>query len=370
MKSVMVFGGTGRVGNYVILYLVQNPSIDKLWIVCRDFSKALTIINNSIISAAINESYPRIEVIQLDLFNVSSVIKILKEKKPRIILNSTAMFSLFPFFPQIKAKQRNLGNLVSGSAHNLSQRICLLYPLMESVKESGIDTKVVNLSSSDNAHTVLSKVGLCPTVGAGTIDLTVQGVRQSVAKNMNIFMRDINVKMVAHHAIRGIFSDKIPYYIKIYNNGQDITKELKLREIISEAVDISGVETLTTLNTTNAPMTAASAVRNVLALFSDKKVSCHASGVKGIPGGFPVSLSSLGVEICPPDGLSQEEIVRINTEGMKIEGIEEIENDGTVIFTIQEQRWIKEGLGLTWDKMPLSKTREMAQELYLAYLNL
>lgn len=105
-------------------------------------------------------------------------------------------------------------------------------------------------------------------------------------------------------------------------------------------------------------------------MLSDKKVTCHASGVKGLPGGFPVRLSSLGAEVCPPDGLNQEDIVRINTEGMKIEGVEKIENDGTVIFTKQEQRWIKEGLGLNWEKMSLSKIKEMAYELYSAYKRL
>lgn len=370
MRSVMIIGGTGRVGSYAVLYLARNPAIDKLWIVCRDSLKAYTIKNNSIISAAINDAYPIVEVIQLDLFNIESTIKVLKEKNPRIILNATAMFSLYPFFPQLKAKQRSLG-YIGGFAHILPKGLCLLYPLMRAVRESGIDTKVVNLDGGpDTAHTVLAKVGLSPTVGAGTIDLTVQGIRQSVAANLNISMQDISVSMVAHHAIRRFPPDKVPYHLKIYVKGRDITEELKLDEIISEAVDTSGVETPHTLNSTNAPMTAASAVRNVLALLSDKKITCHASGVEGLPGGFPVRLSTLGAEVYPPDGLSRKDIVRINSEAMKIEGVETIENDGTVIFTEHEKKWIKEGLGLNWEKMSLSKTREMAYELYSAYQRL
>jgi len=369
-RSVMVIGGTGSIGSNAVLYLARNPFIDKLWIACRDSSKAYTIKNNSIIAAAINSTYPKIEIIQLDLFNITHTIKVLRKNEPKIILNASAMFSLYPFFPKLKAKQRSLG-LIAGFAHILPKGLCLLYPLMQAVKESGIDTKVVNLDGGpDTAHTILEKVGLSPDTGAGTIDLTVQGIRQSLAKNLNISMKDVSVKMISHHAIRRISPDKVPYYLKIYVKSKDITKELKLDEIISEAVDTSGVETLNTLNTTNAPMTAASAVRNVLALLSNKKVTCHASGVGGLPGGFPVCLSSLGAEVCPPDGLNQEDIVRINTEGMKIEGVEKIKNDGTVIFTKQERRWIKEGLGLNWEKMPLSRVKEMAYELYSAYREL
>ncbi len=369
MNSVMIIGGTGRVGSYATLYLARNPTIDKLWIVCRNSLKAYTISNNAIIAAAINDAYPAVEVIQLDLFNIDSTIKVLKEKNPCIILNATAMFSLYPFFPRLKAKQQSLG-FIAGSAHNLPQYISLLHPLMESVKKSGINTKVVNLASPDITHTILEKIGLSPTIGAGTIDLTVQGIRQSVAVSLNISMKYINVNMVAQHAIRRFPPDKVPYYLKIYVKGRDITEELKLDEIISDAVDTSGVETSSTLSTTNAPMTAASAVRNILALFSDKKVTCHASGVDGLPGGFPVRLSTLGVEVYPPDGLNREDIFKINSEGMKIEGVETIENDGTVIFTKQEQRWIREGLGLNWKIMPLSRAREMANEFFNAYQKL
>lgn len=368
-KSVMVFGGTGRVGSYAILFLARNTSVDKILFVCREPSTAYTIANNSIIAGAINGAYPKIEVVPLDLFNTSSVIKILKEKRPQIILNSAAMISLYPFFPRLKNKQRSLG-YISGSAHFLPKDLGLLYPLMEAVRESGIYPKVVNVAAPDIAPAVLEKVGLSPTVGAGTIDLTVQGVRQSVALKLDISMSNVSVQMVAQHAIRRFPPNEVPHYLRIYVKGEDITADFPLNEIIMEAVDTSGVETSRTLNVTNAPITAASAVRNVLALFSDKKIMAHASGVDGIPGGFPVELSVLGAELSLPNGLTRDEVIKINTEGMKIEGVENIEEDGTVILTEHEKRWIREGLGLNWESIPLSRLGEMANELINAYQNL
>jgi hypothetical protein len=368
-NSVMVTGGTGSVGSYAVLFLAMNPAIDKLWIVCRDSLKAHTVRNNAIIAGAIHGAYAKIEVVSLDLLNKGPIVTFLKKKKPRIVLNAAAMISIYPYFPRLKAKQKSLG-YISGSAHFLPKDLALLHPLMEAVKESGIDTKVINLAAPDIAPTVLEKVGLCPTVGAGTIDLTVQGLRQSIAGKLNISMRDVSIEMVAQHAVRRFPPERVPHYLKVYVKGDDVSDELRLNEIVSEAADTSGVETSSTPNTTNAPITAASAARNVLAMLSNGKTYCHASGVDGLPGGFPVALSSSGAEICVPNGLTREDILDMNTEGMRVEGVETIETDGTIVMTEYEQGWVREGLGLNWERIHLSRIREMADELIHSYQNL
>jgi hypothetical protein len=369
-NSVMVFGGTGRVGSYAVLFLARSPLIDKIWIVCRhSLDAAKTIKNNATIAAAIHETYPTIEILGHDLLDEESTRKMLKEQKPRIILNSAAMISLFPHFPRIKARQRELG-YISGGAHFLPKDIGLLYPLMSAVKESGIEIQVVNLAAPDIASAVLDKVGLSPTLGAGTLDLTVQGIRQSVARKLGLSMKDVQIEMVAQHAVRRFPPDQVPYFLKIYIHGEDQTGRFQLHRLVSEAADTSGVETYDSPNTTNAPITAASAVRDILALLSEKETICHASGVTGLPGGCPVSISSSKVELRPPKGLTRGDLFKMNSEAMKIEGVETIEKDGTVILTEAEQKWVREALRLHWENIPFSRLKEMAQELIGAYENL
>ena len=119
--------------------------------------------------------------------------------------------------------------------------------------------------------------------------------------------------------------------------------------------------------TSNASVTAASGVETSRCILLNTGEIRHGSGVKGIPGGTPVRLSREKIEIVLPEGVNLEEAVHVNTIGMKLDGLESIDQDGTVHFTEKECYWLEKGLGLKWKTMRLDEAGKMWPELDAAY---
>lgn len=86
-------------------------------------------------------------------------------------------------------------------------------------------------------------------------------------------------------------------------------------------------------------------------------------GRGGLLGGCPVRLSREGMKLALPREISQEEAMRINWESQRLEGIEEIENDGTVLFADESCEIMKERLGYECKTMKIEEYKERAVEL-------
>lgn len=364
-KVVMITGGAGLVGSYAVEYLARIPGIDKIIIADKNEELGHTVMNNALIGASLHNFYPDIKFVKLDLYDEKQTADLIKEIQPRVILHSGTLLSSFYYIPLIKKKIKEIGIHSHLAGHTLAKDLVLIHKLMKAVRSSGVETGVVNLSFPDDTNPVLAKVSLSPTVGAGTIDLTVQGVKKAVAGRFNIPMNNISITMVAHHALRVNPPGIVPYYLRIRLLDKDISNKFDLNELIAESNRITGIGARN-----NAPMTAASAVKNVIRFLNDIGELSHAPGVGDMPGGVPVRITSKGAEMILPEDLTLEEARRINEEGMKMDGIERVENDGTVIFTEQAIRLLREILHLNWERMKLSEAGEMARELISAYKKL
>lgn len=378
-NTVLITGGTGRVGSYAVKFLARSYGIEKIIFVGRNEDSGLTVKNNALISASLSGFYPSIEFKKINLKNIKQTSELIKKEKPDAIINTATAISLYPYFRKIKAKAKELCFIMNGDnspcAHQVIKDLAILYPLIKSIKKSGVKTHIINVAGPDTNHYILSKVNNVPIIGAGTIDLTVHGIRLVMADRLGIPMRDINVQMVAHHALRHYppyksSKIKVPYFVRIFIEDVDVTEKINIDEFVVVGNEVSGVEPTTARNKTNAPMTAASAVKNTLAILNDTREIGHASGINGSPGGTPVLLTSDGAEMFLPKGITKEEALRINTEGMRLEGIERVKNDGTIVFTQIQTRWLEEALNLSWREVKLANIQERAQELSSSYQDL
>ncbi len=77
---------------------------------------------------------------------------------------------------------------------------------------------------------------------------------------------------------------------------------------------------------------ASSQCKHALALLNDSKILSLAPAPGGLPGGYPIRLGADGAKLALPDGITEEEAIRLNLEGQKRDGIEEIKRDGTIVF--------------------------------------
>lgn len=367
--KIIITGATGEVGTYASLFMARLGAADHLYIASRNPHKAANVFYNSQVNAVMRGQKTKVEPLALDIPNVDKTAEELLRIKPTVILNSAAAMSLYPFFPAMRRRQRKMG-MIPGFAHTLPKDMALLWPLMRAVKMAVPDTIIVNLAAPDIASTILSPVGLAPNVGAGTLDSTVHGVKLGIAKYLNLPPHCVEVRMISHHAIRRHPAKEVPFILRVYVKGEDYTHRFDQEQLcgfIDHATDITGVETMNTPVTSNASVTAASGVETSRCILLNTGEIRHGSGVKGIPGGTPVRLSREKIEIVLPEGVNLEEAVHVNTIGMKLDGLESIDQDGTVHFTEKECYWLKKGLGLKWKTMRLDEAGKMWPELDAAY---
>jgi len=367
--KIIITGSTGTVGTYASLFMARLGAADHLYIASRTPEKAATVFYNSQVNAVMRGQKTLVEPLTLNIPDVEETAEKLLRIKPTVILNCAAAMSLYSFFPAMRRRQRKMG-MIPGFAHTLPKDMALLWPLMKAVKMAVPDTVVVNFAAPDIASVILTPVSLAPTVGAGTLDSTAHGVKLGIAIHLGLPPHCVEVRLVAHHAIRRYPAKEVPFILRITVNGEDYTRRFDQEQLdgfIDHATDITGVETMNTPVTNNASVTAASGAETSRCILLNTGEIRHGSGVKGMPGGTPVRLSRKEVEVALPEGVTFEEAVHVNTIGMKLDGLESVDQDGTVHFTEKECYWLENGLGLNWKTMRLEETEKMWPELDAAY---
>jgi hypothetical protein len=235
---------------------------------------------------------------------------------------------------------------------------------MQAVKQAGIDTYVINCSYNDCVSPVLSKVGLAPLCGGGNAGLYIPRIKQFVSKEIGVPMRDITIYLYAHHGLASsLFT--APYLIKIYAYDRDITQQFpksKIKEFMQPFVkERMGAWRAVPLN----QHVAAAFAKIIRAIYGDTKEVCFVTGPHGLPGGYMGRLSyEKGVEIILPNGITLEDAVKANEECGRVgDGIEQIKDDGTVVFTEKAVKIYREELGYECEELKIKESEERAKEL-------
>jgi hypothetical protein len=97
-------------------------------------------------------------------------------------------------------------------------------------------------------------------------------------------------------------------------------------------------------------------------LFDTKELD-HSPRPNGLPGGYPVRLSSNGVEIFLHDDLSLDDAIKINTESQIFKGVESIEDDGSVVLTDKSAGIFKELLDFDCKVCTMKNVESKSNEL-------
>lgn len=78
-------------------------------------------------------------------------------------------------------------------------------------------------------------------------------------------------------------------------------------------------------------------------------------------------MSAKGAEVVVPEGLTLQEAIRINQEAQKYDGIERIEDDGTVVLTEKSHRIMREILQYDRQRFGIEESEARAKELRELY---
>lgn len=361
-KTVMVIG-LGLIGNHALEFLARTLGVER--IVTADIAPdGQSKTNNAMLGAAQMGYTPEFEFIQLDLFNKDQTATILNRVKPKVILSCATLQSYWvisqlppPIYSRLKFE--------CGYGPWTPMHVTLNYKLMQAVKIAGIETHVVTAAFPDATNPVLGKVGLAPTVGLGNLDNFPMGIKKLVAQKMKVPETAVTVYLIGHHILRTAIKyignvETPPFCLRIFVDNQDVSKGFDLLQLLID-------ETKFVKGWRNDSKVASSGVKNVLGILNNTGQLTHAPGPRGLVGGYPIRLSRKGAEVVLPPGMTLEEAVKINEQGQVYDGIERIEDDGTVVLTDKAVQGMKEILGYSYKRTRIEENEARAKELSSLY---
>jgi hypothetical protein len=351
--------GLGGVGSWVLELLARTEGIS--YVVGADLNEewGRRKVYNVAAGAILQGYYPRLEFVPLDLRDVAAAAETIARLQPRLIFNCATLQTWW-VRKQLPAEITARLN-EAGAGPWMPNHLALSRKLMLAVQASGWQGHVINSGIADISNVVLAKRGLAPTIGLGNIDLLVPVLQMGVAARLGVPTRNVGVYAVFHHFHTSYFRHHAegapPYFLRLMVGDQDVTAQFDTDRLLHEvSQDRFSGELLN-------PIVAASGVKNALALLRDIGLLTHSPGPQGLPGGYPVRLSAAGAQVVLPAGLTMEQALDINTGGQRADGVERIEDDGTVIYTDKAVQVMKEVMGYDLEPLKFDECDERAQEL-------
>jgi len=243
----------------------------------------------------------------------------------------------------------------------------LVYKLMQAVRQTGQKITVLNAIYPDVINPVLAKIGLAPTTGLGDLANNIPALRMSLADLLHQPLEVVDVRLVMARYVSywttRVNRKNLPFHLTVLVNGEDQTPLLDQETVFNPLRTtwkrLGGVPGLL--------MTAASAASLFEAAVSHTGGITHAPGPHGLPGGYPVRVNEQGVEVVLPSHLSWREALEINYAGLRLDGIEAIDDNGTVSFTEESMTIYREILGYSCQRLPLAEVEDWAKELQARY---
>jgi hypothetical protein len=360
MKKLLIVG-LGELGGQVYQLLLNSGT--PLRIVTADIDEDSGVRKTNLMKYVAGQMKldHTVEFRKIDLYNVEETAGIIKEVNPDIIYTAATLQSWWVITTLPQDVFRKLDEARFGPW--LPMHLTLLYKLMQAVKESGTKPVVINSSFPDATHNVLSKVDLSPHMGIGNVHNVVQPLRNSAADFAGVPVQSVTVFLylahyVSHYIPRFGTAGGSPYIMKILIDGQ-FREDLNHEKIFSELP--KGKRRSGGL--TGQILTASSAAAIVRAVATDSQELLHSPGVDGLPGGYAARIGEKGARVVLADKVTMDDAIKANQDGNRYDGIEEIRDDGTVVYTDREMAIMKDMIGYECKKMSLEESEERSKEI-------
>lgn len=363
-KLKIMIVGVGDLGGKVLDMLSRMEGIERIILADLDEDYLHRRANLSMFIASQFEIYQKIEYEKTDLFNIEKTAETINKHRPDIIFNSSSLQSwrVLTFLP--KEVYMELDEAQFGPW--LPMHLTLMYKLMQAVKQSGLDCKVVNAAFPDAVNTILDKVGMAPTTGIGNVANVIPALQMSASFLLQEPIDKVQIYFIAQHYIShalpryGYLGDK-PCHLNVEVDGKDVTDKVEQKKLFdllpSKFRRVGGTE--------GQLLTASSAARVLSAMINNTNALMHAPGPNGLPGGYPVKVNKEGATVClpPSSNLTLDDAIAINESGQRSDGIDKIDPDGTVHFTHKEMAIMMEMLDYKHKKMKIDESEDYYKEL-------
>jgi hypothetical protein len=363
--STIFLAGLGEVGRYVLEFLARDEQHFEIFVSDLDWERTEKIVNNARIGSQHHGKVANIHPVELDLLDVDKTAETLSRIQPDIVVNCSVLQTWHVIRQLPEEQYARLSAATLGAW--LPVQLTLAYRLGQSIKSAGLTGHYVNTSLSCLTNPALGNVGLAPTVGVGNVDLIQPAVRLLIATKYNVTIEEVDVQLVAHHVHwvtpREVGYEKgAPFYMQVKVQGNDITDDLgDLETVLRDAILLYHPDT------TFSAVSASSTIKNIKALLSDEETETHSPAPAGLPGGYPLKISSKGVDLNIPPGLSKQEAINLNYRASQFDGIQEFQDDGIVIFTEKTYDIMKQMLNFDCKQFHVDECQELAFEQISKY---
>jgi hypothetical protein len=360
-RTIMIIG-LGDLGGHVLEMLVRTPGNRRIITADVAEERAFRKTNVAIYGASQMGFYPDVKFTKIDLNNLEQAAEVITKCKPDVIYSAATLQSWWVITTLPKEVFEDLDKARFGPW--LPMHLSVVYKLMQVIKMTGLDIKVVNSAFPDACGPVLKTQGLQPTVGIGNVANPVPAIRLGIADQLGIPLGDVKVYLacqhyVSHYIPRFGTAGGAPYYLKAFVGGRDVTKDVDIDKVFADMP----TKYPRTGGIGGQILTASSAAAITLAMADDRREFLHAPAPDGLPGGYPVRIDANGATVALPNDVTLEEVIKINEVGQAFDGIERIDADGTAYIPQWSNDIMKKIVGFDCSVMPLKDIHEIAAEL-------
>lgn len=352
--------GLGDLGGVLLELLAGADVCGSIVVASRNPERGAARCNLTRLAALAQGTDCDIRFIPLDLNHVEAVAETVHRERPDVILTTATMQTWW--LPDLLPPEHAAAIKTTGFGVWLPVHLNLTLKLMKALCQAQFAGMVLTAPYPDVVNCVLDRLGLAPSCGIGNVAEVVPKVRLLAARRLQVPVDRIKVWLVAHHALQPyVFggkntADKPPHYLRVERDGQDVTGQVEAGELLFTPYPIPPGRVIHFL-------TASTAVRLMRALHQDHPTLVHVPGPHGLPGGYPALASRQGLQMASIPGLSLDEAITINERSHRFDGIERIEEDGTVVFGADSVAVLKETLGYDCARLDPGEVDARAVEL-------
>jgi hypothetical protein len=236
-RSTIMMIGIGDLGGHVLEMLARAPGPRRIITTDINDDWGYRKTNIAAFGAAQMGCYPQLEFVKVDLYNLDQTAEIISKYKPEIIYSAVSLQSWWVINTLPKEVFEKLD--IARFGPWLSMHLTLVYKLMQAVKQTRLDIKVINSAFPDATHPVLDKVGLAPAIGIGNVANPVPAIRSSIAHKLGRPLKDVMVYLFAQHYVSHYLprfgtAGGAPYYLKASMDGQDITADVDMEAVFED----------------------------------------------------------------------------------------------------------------------------------------
>jgi hypothetical protein len=318
MRAKILFIGAGDLATRIIGSLIYDDSIGEIVIAGRAIARIAEL-------AALLNDCGQVETTfrPLDALNPSAVERLLRQEQPDLLVQCASLLS--PWHLHARTDQIAKALLAAGFALQLTAQLPIPLAVMQAVYTAGFTGPVINCSYPDVTNPVLARLGLAPTVGTGNVTMIARRVEARLRTRSE---PERLVRVLAHHChVTGCVRSETPGPKKTRPQvfvGEDGTRS---DELVYTGRPLASVPTLNALS-------AASALPVIRALLpGSPPARLSIPGPLGLPGGYPIRIESGSKRLDLPPVVSLEEALNFHQQCAREDGIEQVQQDGTVYFT-------------------------------------